>query len=320
LLAVCVVGLAACGGPGDELDAGPRPDAGALDAGHDAGLSDAGQDAGLPDAGLADAGPDAGLPDAGRSDAGHGPLGDGADISVHTTLGLGDDARLNDLRHWLVVKPQYVVSFDTVTKTPNWVSWQYSLAWDGDAGRVGTWNPDPAIPAGLQAKDSNYTNSGYSRGHLCPSDDRTMTAVDNDATFEFTNAVPQLQPFNDGTWKQLETEAHQLTADAGTTLFLMAGPLREWVAYIDGGVLIPSALWKVLVVLDGPDLSAASVTTSTRVIAVIMPNDGGASGLWTKYRVSVDEIEARTGLDLLSDVDTAVQQVIEARVDDGGAL
>lgn len=346
--------VAGCGAPSGEVDSGSMLDAGGfdagvVDAGHDAGPSDAGlrdagdvdagldagtADAGTPDAGTTDAGipdagqdagvdagfSDAGQPDASVGDGGHGPLTEGATLSIHTTMGVPDTAAFSDPRKWLVVKPQYVVSFDTVTKTPNWVSWQYSLAWSGDAGRVGTWNPDPEIPPTLQAKDTNYVNSGYARGHMCPSDDRTLTFVDNDSTFVFTNAVPQLQQLNNGTWKQLEAETHQLTADAGTVLYVIAGPLREWVGYIDGGVLIPSATWKVVVVLSNPSDTAASVTASTRVISVIMPNDGGTTGKWTNFRVSVDEIEARTGLDLLSDVDTTVQAIIEARVDDAGAL
>ena len=36
---------------------------------------------------------------------------------------------------------------------------------------------------------------------------------------------------------------------------------------------------------------------------------------WRSFRVSVDQIEALTGQNLLSDVDPAVQSVIEARVD-----
>jgi len=69
------------------------------------------------------------------------------------------------------------------------------------------------------------------------------------------------------------------------------------------------------VVLDGPG-SASSVNTSTRVIAVNMPNNQGIRGNdWRSYRVSVDSIESATGYNLLSNVSSTVQSTIESRVD-----
>jgi endonuclease G len=48
-----------------------------------------------------------------------------------------------------------------------------------------------------------------------------------------------------------------------------------------------------------------------------MPNESGIiSEGWQKFRVSVDEIEKRTGYEFLSAVPESVQRVIEARTDD----
>ena len=61
---------------------------------------------------------------------------------------------------------------------------------------------------------------------------------------------------------------------------------------------------------------AARVTTSTRVIAVLMPNDQTCNSKpWQDYRVSVDQIESLTGYDFLSNVSANIQADIEARVD-----
>jgi endonuclease G len=60
------------------------------------------------------------------------------------------------------------------------------------------------------------------------------------------------------------------------------------------------------------------VTTGTRVIGVMMPNENAQisrTADWHSFRVSVDSIEAATGFNFLSDVAPAVQSVIEARVD-----
>jgi hypothetical protein len=150
-----------------------------------------------------------------------------------------------------------------------------------------------------QPANGDFDGTDYSRGHLCPSSDRTTSATDNDATFVFTNVVPQVPNLNNGPWKGLENEERQL-ARAGKTLFITAGPIRG-TGQLRGGINIPSATWKVIVVFDGP-ASAASVTAATRVIAVIMRNSTSTSGTWETFRTSVRDIEAQTGLDLLSDV------------------
>ncbi len=49
----------------------------------------------------------------------------------------------------------------------------------------------------------------------------------------------------------------------------------------------------------------------------MMPNSDSidASADWREFRVSVDDIEAATGQDFLSDVDPGVQAEVEARID-----
>jgi endonuclease G len=84
-----------------------------------------------------------------------------------------------------------------------------------------------------------------------------------------------------------------------------------------GKIAVPAKTWKVVVVLDAPDLGVEGVTTSTRVIAVVMPNRQGIKEeSWRKFRTSVDDVENLTGYDLLSNVSGTVQTVIEARVDE----
>ena len=76
--------------------------------------------------------------------------------------------------------------------------------------------------------------------------------------------------------------------------------------------------WKVIVVLDRQGQGAADVTSATRVIGVIMPNDDSqidSSDSWQSYRVAVRTIESQTGLDFLSDVAAGVQDAVETRVD-----
>ena len=58
------------------------------------------------------------------------------------------------------------------------------------------------------------------------------------------------------------------------------------------------------------------VKETTRVIAVWMPNTNQVGAQkWSNYRVSIDEIEKRTGLDFLSKVSIDIQESLEKKID-----
>lgn len=60
---------------------------------------------------------------------------------------------------------------------------------------------------------------------------------------------------------------------------------------------------------------ASRVTTATRIIAIDTPNDNALNTNWGVYRTLVNATE--TAYNILPVVSTAVQDVIEARVDNG---
>ena len=78
---------------------------------------------------------------------------------------------------------------------------------------------------------------------------------------------------------------------------------------------VPTQTWKVIIVLSNGSNDVSRVTTTTRTIAVVIPNSGSIGTDWKAYRVSVDQVEAITGFDFFSNVPTSIQNVIEANVD-----
>jgi len=130
--------------------------------------------------------------------------------------------------------------------------------------------------------------------------------------------VPQSAHNNRGPWARMESDL-RVIAGTGKELFIIAGGVFTGSSgTIGSGVSVPDKTFKVAVVLDAVGQGTANVTTSTRVIGVMMPNSDALisqSADWRDFRVSVDAIEAATGDDFLSDVDPAVQAVIESRVD-----
>ena len=272
-----------------------------------------GGDTSAPDAGPAF--PDAGTSsDASTTDAG---TKNGLALSVHTTLGIPEAATTSDPSHALLVKPQYVTSFDGTRKDPRWTSWELTTAWLGSTSRSPSFVADAQLPATIpQASETDYTKSGFERGHLCPSGDRTSTVDDNLATFVYTNVVPQTAASNTGTWETLETEERSLAA-AGSHLFIIAGSIFATTppATIGAGVAVPTSMFKVVVVMSGAHPLPSEVTKTTRVITVDIPNTTTVSGPYTGYRVKFADIEKKTGFRFLSDVDPAVHDALAAVVD-----
>jgi len=239
--------------------------------------------------------------------------------SIHLTLGNPSGATTSTTNgdNYLMEKPQYALSYNQTKGIPNWVSWQLNRSWLGTAPRQNNFRPDDTLPSDwYRVKPSDYSNSGYDKGHMAPSADRTRSKTDNSATFLMTNMVPQAPDLNQGPWADLEDYCRELV-EQGKELYIMAGPTGKKEAIASGKVTVPTKTWKVIVVLDRPDLGVSGVTASTRIIAVDMPNSQGIRDTsWKNYRVSVDKIEAASRYDLLSNVPTTIQKVIESRIDD----
>jgi endonuclease G len=215
-----------------------------------------------------------------------------------------------------MVKPQYVMSYSNKTHTANWVSWQLNKSWIGTADRQDNFRPDDALPAAwYKVRPNDYTGSGYDRGHIAPSADRTRNEADNSNTFLMTNMMPQVPELNRGVWSDLEEYCRELVQQ-GKELFV-AGPMGK-----NGSIgkkekiAVPAKNWKVIVVLDRSGLGMQGVTAKTRTIAVMMPNDASVNGKgWKSFRVPVKQVERETGLNFFSNVPSQVQQVIESKVD-----
>lgn len=235
--------------------------------------------------------------------------------SIHLELGYPLDADTTD--DYLILRPQYAASFNHTLHVPNWVSWSLSNDWFGDVPRYdGRFLDELLLPAWFyHPRHDDYTNSGYDRGHMVRSEERTRTEEDNKATFYMSNILPQRPDLNRGVWLDFERYCETLCKDSLKQLFIVAGPvfIGQIHTSIGPDIAVPDSCFKLVVVLDyGQKLE--NVDATTRIIAVVMPNsDGVRSDDWTKYRSTVDHIEALTGYNFLDYVAPGIQTVIEAK-------
>ena len=237
--------------------------------------------------------------------------------NVHLTMGnpSGAVTDVNQPTNYLMQKAQYALSYHRDNGTANWVSWHLDSSWLGSTPRQDDFRPDTALPSGwYRVLATDYSGSGYDRGHMCPSGDRTKTVADNSATFLMTNMIPQAPTNNQQTWANLESYSRTLTT-SGNELYIVSGGQGTSGYIANGRVAVPTSTWKVIMVLPSGTNDVSRVTSSTRLIAIFMPNTNNVVSDWRQYRVSVDYVEQMTGYDFFSNVPTAIQSTIEATID-----
>lgn len=238
-------------------------------------------------------------------------------VSEHLTLGNPSDAAIdtNQPNNYLLIKDQYTSSYDRDRGIPNWTSWHLDSDSLGSTNRQNDFRPDETLPDGwYQVTPNDYRGSGYDRGHMTPSGDRTSSVEDNSATFLMTNMIPQASKNNQQTWANLENYCRELVGQ-GNELYIIAGGqgTKEYIA--DGKVAVPENTWKVILVQPEGTDDISRVTAETRVISVYIPNDNNVVSDWKNYAVSADFVEQQTGYDFFSDVPDEIENQIEAKID-----
>jgi endonuclease G len=248
--------------------------------------------------------------------------------ATDSTLVMGNPSNATtnvaDFSNYLLKEGYYSVSYNRDRGIPNWVSWHTVITDYGSVPRQDNFRANTSLPADWYKVDNlSYSSSGFDRGHMCPSADRTTSIAANSSTFLMTNIVPQSPRNNQITWAGLEDYCRTLV-QSGSELYIISGAYGEGGTTTTGGlatsidngrVVVPANVWKVVVVLANGSNDLNRVNTSTRVISVVMSNNDNLNSDWKTYRTSVDFIEQETGYDILSKVSTSIQNVIESRID-----
>jgi endonuclease G len=233
-----------------------------------------------------------------------------------------EGAEKNDLDNLLIEHPAFTLAYDNSNGGPKWVSWHLAQTDRGKSGRGNDFRPDALLPESSRIRPSDYRGSGYDRGHVCPSGDRTADKALNSTTFLMSNMLPQTPDLNRQLWRKFEEYCRTQLRDGANEMYLVSGGNGSLERIADGKVNVPTECWKVVVVLQTGEDDLKRIDKDTRVIAVLMPNKNGteiSKGAWRDYLTSVDKIEEATGLDLLSNLPVELQAILETRVDTGRA-
>jgi endonuclease G len=235
-------------------------------------------------------------------------------LEIFLPFGNPSNADKNDLENYLLVNQYMVISYSRSRMIPNWVAWRVTPSDLGNLEREDSFRPDDRLPRGFEKVfPSDYTGSGFDRGHLCPSADRTSTPEAMASTFLMTNIAPQTPDLNRGPWEKLESYLRTLVRRR-QDVYVIAGNYGEK-GKIRRKIVIPTNFWKIAVVLP-TGKPPSSINEQTRVIAVDMPNVKGIrNDDWFMYRTTARKIEQKTGYNFFSNLPRNLQDALETKID-----
>ena len=205
----------------------------------------------------------------------------------------------------LIKHTGYTTCYNSKWLIPNWVAYDLTprelVVATSRPNRQ--FEPDPLV-RGRSARHSDYTKSGYSRGHMAPAADMRWSERAMNESFYLSNICPQRASLNGGVWKRIEERCRALAEES--TVYICCGPIVQsgYKKIGKNRVAVPSGFFKVLCMKRKGKWQA---------IGFIVPNaDNKRWGSMFNYAYSVDEVEARTGHNFFYNLPDAVERKIEA--------
>lgn len=204
----------------------------------------------------------------------------------------------------------YLIAYDAEAKIPRYTSHELTIneamtAIDRDG--YNEFNNDVLLPAEIiQATNFDYSDPEFQRGHMVPWAD-TGTLENALDTNVFTNVAPMVGDFNGGIWVVLETAIRDYVKDTGNDVFVITGAVKgdDPAAVIGEQVEVPESFYKI--VFDGGLNLVGSY--------LIKQTDRDESNM-NQYAVSIDTIEALTGLDFYPTLTVEEQAIVEEPVNE----
>lgn len=145
------------------------------------------------------------------------------------------------------------------------------VAWDVTRDDIGSVKREPSMPfrtdprLGPDAvRSSDYSRSGYHRGHMVPAADRSSSLAAMQETFIMSNVCPQLPALNTGAWKRLENYERVCALRLGR-VHIRVAPIftHEDTSHIaNGRVAVPHGFIKVIYAADSLTVIACQLFTN----------------------------------------------------------
>ena len=211
--------------------------------------------------------------------------------------------------HRVLRNDGFLVGWSDVRVNPLWVSYFLYEVEEASAGPRPDFRRDWRTLWPIAA--DSYFGSGYDRGHLAPNYAIASVhgAEAQRQTFLMSNISPQRPDLNRRLWQRLEEVVIDHFVPRFGVVQVITGPVFPE-SYFDnllnrvGLVEIPEAFYKIIVV----------PAEAPMVLAFIMPQAVRGDEPLDDYLVSVEEVQARTGLNFFPQLPEAVAEPLEGEV------
>ena len=214
-------------------------------------------------------------------------------------------ARLKDRPEQILTRRGYTTSYNRETKNPNWVAWHLTREHTkGQNQRKQVMFQEDEDVESPRATNSDYYNSRYDRGHMCPAGDNKWDKTAMQESFLFTNVCPQNHGLNKNEWNDLEIQCRTWAQTYGA-IDIVCGPVYDADNQRTIGrnkVHVPVAFFKVILCRKG----------TPKAIGFLYHNEGRKQPMKAAVR-SVDDIEALTGIDFFPALEDNLERRIEAQ-------
>ncbi len=238
-------------------------------------------------------------------------------ISDLKKMGEGDTMFMHSTPRGKVYRHKhYFLSYSERDEQPEWVSYEltYDEVTNQSVKKEDFFTEDPIIETG-SAQYSDYSGTGYDRGHMAPAADFRFDKTAQLECYHMSNMSPQIHAFNAGLWNDLEMTT-RYWARLYDKIYVVSGPLltgneakltkKKGDRNIKTKVSIPTHHFKV--VFD------YSNKTHPKMIGFLMPNEAGLKGKIMDYAMSVRDLEKKTGIDFFKNMPKEAQNYLETYV------
>lgn len=212
--------------------------------------------------------------------------------------------------------PTYSLEYSYKYKHSYWIAYRFDNTTGGNVGRNEAYKPDPELPSQYAAKHNDYTNSGYTRGHLCASSDRQYSKEANQQTFYMSNISPQSgNGFNQSgsAWNtgedKVQAWGYNISRSTDTLYVVKGGTIGEGMikGYIKNEIAIPKYFFMAVLFRSGDNYKA---------IGFYMPHenlkDDPDKKDPKKYLMSIDALEQETSIDFFHNLPDNIENTVEA--------
>lgn len=205
----------------------------------------------------------------------------------------------------IVTHDSYSLSYSEEHEQAEWVAYELKKSdLSNNVFERPYFNEDKSIKT-KSADWRNYKNSGYDRGHLCPAGDRKYSIEAYHETFFTSNISPQDREFNGGIWNRLEQKT-RFWAEKYDGVYVVTGGVLKGNMKTIGyeNVSVPNYFYKIII--DVTD-------EKHKAIAFLIPNKPSSRSFY-EYVVSIDEIEAKTGIDFFHNLPDSIENKMERTI------